>query len=93
MTIKEYRLRLKVYELKRVDELRLQVQATFLGSRLAKATNSKGKAIYSSLEDIEKAIGFKRMEDAILGHTLTADVKSRLLKITKNLQQYREEKT
>lgn len=84
MSYREYELKMKAYQLRRIDDLSLAVDQAFI--HRAVMASKKGKPVVRSKSQI---ININELEQKVLGKTTKLKNYDRLMQITRNLEESR----
>ena len=84
MTLSEYKLRMKAYQLRRIDRLSFAVDEAFI--HRAVMASKGGKPVIKNKSQI---IDVNRLEGEVVGKTVKLKNYDRLMQITQNLAEHR----
>ena len=66
MTLQEYKLRLKVYQLKKIDQMKEEIELEFM-KRAVKSTKQKGDQMVYVVNKVEDIFDYEKEEKRLLG--------------------------
>ena len=91
MTLQEYKLRLKVYQLKKIDQMKEEIELEFM-KRAVKATKQKGDQMVYVANKVEDIFDYEKEEKRLLGDNHEDEDKFKnLRKIANRMNNLRKE--
>ena len=91
MTLRTYRLKLKVYQLRKLDEMKEAIELEFM-KRTIKATKQKGDKVVYVVNKVEDIFDYEKEEKRLLGNNLEGEDKFKdLRKIAHRMDNLRKE--
>ena len=90
MTLRTYRLKLKVYQLRKLDEMKEAIELEFM-KRALKATKQKGDKVVYVVNKVEDIFDYEKEEKKLLGDNSDSDKFKDLRKIAHRLKNLRKE--
>lgn len=91
MTLRTYRLKLKAYQLRKLDEMKEAIELEFI-KRTIKATKQKGDKVVYVVNKVEDIFDYEKEEKRLLGNNLEGEDKFKdLRKIAHRMDNLRKE--
>lgn len=90
MTLRTYRLKLKVYQLRKLDQMKEAIELEFM-KRALKATKQKGDKVVYVVNKVEDIFDYEKEEKKLLGDNSDSDKFKDLRKIAHRLNKLRKE--
>lgn len=90
MTLREYRLRLTAYQLRKLDDRKEAIELEFM-KRALKATEQKGDKSVYVVKKVEDIFDYEKEEKKLLGNNLEEDKFKNLRKIAHRMNNLRKE--